>query len=732
MPTRRLLCVAVFLLAATSTALGQITWNFTYSDDTNTTPANFGFADPTAVNSTTLGQLRKASATAATAYLNTVLDGRGTVALTWNNSVNQPASGTLASFGGNNFPNLGEGSFTNGGVYTAARAGATPFAGADGDGQVNFGRTDWHYDVAGTNTTLSGRIDLVSVLIHEIGHSLGYLSFANQSTTLNAESTFSEWNRNMVRGSTTPTAMFATDKTQTNYGSFLGPTATFTAGNAAANGLFFNGAYAREVFGAVVPLYAPNPFESGSSLSHVNDSNAIMNPSITAGVMRRFQAYEIAILMDLGWNNYNWNGTRSSSANTGNWSEGIGDYTSSRWTTDKGITLIANPGAFYNVNSSQGEAPILPIYGQVTANNVLNFNNSGTTSYTSTNNLGTVRLSRLNLNSTSSGATTIAGGTLNFGQNANGSASVLVPKIVQNGNGVVTISSAIQTNTVATQTVDGVSFTGHNGITVEGTGGGAVTLSGVISGTGGITKNSSTFNLTLAGANDYTGTTTVTAGGLYVNGSLSSTTNGVTVNGGTLGGTGTISRAITVNSTGTLEGGTSTTLGTLGVKAATTVNGGGNLRAELGSSTSDKLDMTGGSHTLTLRDGSFVALSANGFTRTSTTYTLADLNGSGLGFLTIGTTDVAADTTITTFTSTGANAGGSANGVGNVDFALSNFTAGNVLAGDTFVLRRNLGGDLVVVFTPVPEPAGILLLCGLVTVGGLAWRRWKPTASRAA
>jgi autotransporter-associated beta strand protein len=52
--------------------------------------------------------------------------------------------------------------------------------------------------------------------------------------------------------------------------------------------------------------------------------------------------------------------------------------------------------------------------------------------------------------------------------------------------------------------------------------------------------------LTLSGTSTYTGTTTVSAGTLLVNGSLGATT--VSVTGGTLGGTGTIAGDVTVNS----------------------------------------------------------------------------------------------------------------------------------------------------------------------------------------
>lgn len=78
------------------------------------------------------------------------------------------------------------------------------------------------------------------------------------------------------------------------------------------------------------------------------------------------------------------------------------------------------------------------------------------------------------------------------------------------------------------------------------------TLSGVFSGAGVLTKIGAG-SIVLTNASSYTGPTTVNAGELIVNGSI---TSAVTVNGGTLGGSGTTGE-VTVNSSGVLSPGAS-------------------------------------------------------------------------------------------------------------------------------------------------------------------------------
>src|SRR5262245_61925769 len=174
--SRRLWLSLVALLAWAVPSFAQITWNFTFSDSTGA-GNQFGFNDTTIDPGQTLsrGQLRRDSITAATVYLNTILDGRGTV-----NASSDPSQsdggGFLAAYGPQySFPSPAPGHFNNGLMYRAARAGN--FTGEAGSGTFDFG-FGWNY--AGQVGGPSGsKFDMVTVAIHEITHGLGFLSLTN-------------------------------------------------------------------------------------------------------------------------------------------------------------------------------------------------------------------------------------------------------------------------------------------------------------------------------------------------------------------------------------------------------------------------------------------------------------------------------------------------------------------------------------------------------------------------
>jgi autotransporter-associated beta strand protein len=537
---RLLIACAALLLA--SAAQAQVTFNITYD-------ANSGFNDNTVDGGETLsrGQLRRNTVNAAIAYMQTVYDGRGSVNFHWN-AQDTAAGGFLASFGPNGFAGI-SGSFQNGQAYQNLRTGNAPFGGDDGDGQFDFTSYGWNY--VGANNNTGSRYDMFSVALHEMSHGMGFLTgtrtnmsnqFLGQGLMLSTPGTpdiYSGLDSFVQRGNGTGVQQFNTNVASSGYGSFTGNLSTFTNGNDPTTGLFFGGQYAREVYGSPVPLYAPGTYAQGSSVSHsVTNPAGVMNASISAGTERRaYRDYEIAMLLDMGYNVYNWNGSTTASWSGGN----VNNLAASPWRTNMGI--VYDGSQIYNVNSNQGQAPILAPYGQVTSNIVLNF--AGTSTYTTTNDLGTLRMSRINLNSTAGSASTITGGTFLMGRNSDNTYSVLAPKVVQQNSGAFNIGSTIDI-------ADNV-----RGLTVDGPGTGTVSFTGNLIGAGGVTKSGS-FTMVMGGANNsYSGATVVNQGTLRINGAKTGT-GAVTINnGGRIDGSGSIAGAVALNAGAVLAPGNS-------------------------------------------------------------------------------------------------------------------------------------------------------------------------------
>lgn len=207
------------------------------------------------------------------------------------------------------------------------------------------------------------------------------------------------------------------------------------------------------------------------------------------------------------------------------------------------------------------------------------------------------------------------------------------------------VHGGILENTVAGQTLllsgpvsPGPSSSARNPrLQLHGAGNGE--LSGVISGSIIIDKNSGVGTWTLSGANTHTGTTTVSAGTLLVNGSTHADSAVTATSGGTLGGTGTVHGAVNVAAGGTLAPGAGG-IGTLALarasSAALTLNG-GSLAFDLGSEAGacDRIDIAG---ELVLNGANTVMLSAG--SAPAGTYTLMTYaSRGGGGTLILGTSD---------------------------------------------------------------------------------------------
>jgi len=168
---------------------------------------------------------------------------------------------------------------------------------------------DWYF---GTDAnTPSGLIDLVTVMLHEIGHGIGFTG----SMSGNASSRIATWGLQAQSGGRFPVVydQFTLD------GSFnriidtgIYPNTSNTLYDAVTGqrgGVYFSGPEAEfAINGRRVPLYAPTAWAQGSSYSHFdqnffsNTENALMRPSIDRSLAIHSPGPAFCGLMDdIGW-----------------------------------------------------------------------------------------------------------------------------------------------------------------------------------------------------------------------------------------------------------------------------------------------------------------------------------------------------------------------------------------------------------------------------------------------
>lgn len=190
---------------------------------------------------------------------------------------------------------------------------------ADISASFNRDRNDWHF---GEDPAPSGRIDFTSVVLHEIGHGLNYidlfrynngegeygLDFNNNDQLDSDERMPGFYGEHVVEEK--PDGLFFHLTNEAEY-----PNPSQILGDAlTSDRLFFRGQYsnlaAEESEGPVPPkLYAPEDFDEGSSISHLDEDtypfetiNSLMTPRIaSAETVRLPGPIACGQLRDMGW-----------------------------------------------------------------------------------------------------------------------------------------------------------------------------------------------------------------------------------------------------------------------------------------------------------------------------------------------------------------------------------------------------------------------------------------------
>ena len=202
-----------------------------------------------------------------------------------------PDDGTLASTG-SDLIGVGSGYF-----YTVVQnklIEGVDSNGSEVDGvmDVNFGNA-WSYG----DTVGSDEYDFVSTMMHEILHAYGFLSYIDDVG-------YNDGRRWPVFDSAV-SDQNGTSVINDRYRFINAFNPNLTGRN---GGLYFSGTNAVAAYGGLVPIYTPDPWESGSSGSHVDDytftgsDTMLMNAYSDSGLgVRVLSPVEQAILKDLGY-----------------------------------------------------------------------------------------------------------------------------------------------------------------------------------------------------------------------------------------------------------------------------------------------------------------------------------------------------------------------------------------------------------------------------------------------
>src|SRR5690554_3817222 len=160
---------------------------------------------------------------------------------------------------------------------------------------------DWYYGTDGNPP--NNKYDLMSVVLHELGHGLGFTSFSsyNQETNIGSFGTVSD-----------PTPLY--------YDQFLvsgqnGTGLTGLVGTALGNAFKSNNVYCNSPSATAVlngdqpKIYAPTTYSAGSSISHWDENsfpagtiNSLMTPQLASGeAIHNPGPLTLALFEDMGW-----------------------------------------------------------------------------------------------------------------------------------------------------------------------------------------------------------------------------------------------------------------------------------------------------------------------------------------------------------------------------------------------------------------------------------------------
>ena len=246
--------------------------------------------------------------------------------------------GTLGSAGSEglirNFPNSVPDTFYS--LALAEKLCDCNLNGSNFDIRARFNdTTNWYYGLDGNPGP--GQHDLVTVVMHEIGHGLGFSGFMRFDDGSAPDECAGVANEGCWGGGTPVSPSIYDRFTEDNNAISLLNTATYPNPSLAlgsvllSEDLYFNGTNAIEAAGGVKPkLYAPSSWDQGSSYAHLDentyvngDLNSLMTPQLaTEEAIHDPGQITLCMFEDMGWKaKCNPNAIWDNGGLTSDWSE---------------------------------------------------------------------------------------------------------------------------------------------------------------------------------------------------------------------------------------------------------------------------------------------------------------------------------------------------------------------------------------------------------------------------
>ena len=195
-------------------------------------------------------------------------------------------------------------------------AGSLYYNASESEGYATFnGNENWYYGT--DNAAPGGEYDFVAIALREIGHALGFAGSLYYNASDTGDPDNGQYDADVISRLTNGNDDSGAERYNQydlyvgrlngdgSYTQLVDLTAAERITAATSGNLYWGGADAFAANGGAYPkLYAPSPWQQGSSYSHLDETTfalELMSPTYTAGTPHALSDLTIAMMVDMGW-----------------------------------------------------------------------------------------------------------------------------------------------------------------------------------------------------------------------------------------------------------------------------------------------------------------------------------------------------------------------------------------------------------------------------------------------